>query len=215
MAAQDQALRTNVIKSRIDKQDVSPMCRMCGKREETIAHVVAECEKLAQNQYKNWRHDRVGRIIHWELCRRYGFKCTEKWYDHIPKGVLENEKSKILWDFRIQTDQQLNHNRPDIVIHDKEKNESKIIDVSCPFDGRVIDREEEKKGKYKDLRREVAKLWSVGNVVIIPIVVGALGTLSRNFKTYVEGLEMRQLTSLLQKTCILGTVKIIRRTLDT
>ena len=132
MAAQDQALRTNAIKSRIDKQDVSPVCRMCGKREESIAHVVAECEKFAQNQYKNWRHDRVGKVIHWELCKKYGFDCTEKWYDHIPEGVLENEKSKILWDFRIQTDQQLNHNRPDIVIHDKEKNECKIIDVSCP-----------------------------------------------------------------------------------
>ena len=50
MAAQDQSLRTNAINSRIDKQDVSPVCRMCGKREESIAHVVAECEKLAQNQ---------------------------------------------------------------------------------------------------------------------------------------------------------------------
>ena len=120
MAAQDQALRTNAIKSRIDKMDVSPVCRMCGKREESIAHVVAECEKLAQNQYKNWRHDRVGKVIHRELCKKYGFDCTEKWYDHIPEGVLENEKSKILWDFRSQTDQQLNHNRPDIVIHDEE-----------------------------------------------------------------------------------------------
>ena len=51
----------------------------------------------------------------------------------------------------------------------------------------------------------MAKLWSVRKVVIIPIVIGALGTLSRNFKKYVEGLEMRQLTSLLQKSCILGT----------
>ena len=215
MAAQDQALRTNAIKSRIDKQDVSPVCRMCGKREESIAHVVAECEKLAQNQYKNWRHDRVGKVIHWELCRKYGFDCTEKWYDHIPEGVLENEKAKILWDFRIQTDQQLNHNRPDIVIHDKEKNETKIIDVSCPFDGRLIEREEEKREKYEDLRREVAKLWNVRKVVIIPIIIGALGTLSKNFKRYVEQLEMGQMTSLLQKTCVLGTAKIIRRTLDT
>ena len=59
-----------IIKSRIDKQDVSRVCRMCGKREESIAHVVAECEKLAQNQYKNWRHDRVGKVIHWELCNK-------------------------------------------------------------------------------------------------------------------------------------------------
>ena len=73
MAAQDQALRTNVIKSRVDNQDVSSMCGMCGKREETIAHVVTECERLAQKQHEDWRYDRVGRIIHWELCRRHGF----------------------------------------------------------------------------------------------------------------------------------------------
>ena len=48
MAAQDQALRTNYTEKRIDKQDVSPMCRICGEREETISHIVAKCSKLAQ-----------------------------------------------------------------------------------------------------------------------------------------------------------------------
>ena len=88
MAVQDQSSRTNVIKNRIDKQVVSPLYRMCGKREETIAHVMAECEKLAQNQYKNWRQDRVWRTIHWEFRKRYCFNCREKWYDHIPEGIL-------------------------------------------------------------------------------------------------------------------------------
>ena len=57
MAAQDQALRKNVIKSQIDKQDVSPVYRMCGKHEETIAHVVANV--------KNWLRTstRIGVMI--------------------------------------------------------------------------------------------------------------------------------------------------------
>ena len=109
----------------------------------------------------------------------------------------------------------MKYNRPDIVLHDKEKNESKIIDVACPFDGRVIEREEEKREKYEDLRREVAKQWNVRKVVTISVIIGVLGTLSKNFKKYVEQLEMRQLPSLLQKTCVLGTAKILRRTLDT
>ena len=114
MAAQDQALRTNIIRSKIDKQDISPGCRMCGKRDETIAHLVAECEILAQNQYKKLRHDRIGKVIHWELYRRDGYNCTEKWHDYMPERVLQNEKSKILWDFTTQTDQQLNHNQHDV-----------------------------------------------------------------------------------------------------
>ena len=109
----------------------------------------------------------------------------------------------------IQTDQQVNHNRPDIVLHDKKKN-----DISCPFDGRVIEREEEKREKYEDLRREVATIWSVRKVVMMPIIIEALDTLSKNFKGY-EELKMRHITSLLQKICVLGTAKVIRRTLDT
>ena len=110
----------------------------------------------------------------------------------MPEGVLENEKSKFLWDFRIQTDQQLNHNRPDIVLHDKEKNECKITDISCPIDGRVIEREKEKRAKYEELRREVATIWSVRKVVIIPIIIRALGTLSKIFKGHIEDLEQRK-----------------------
>ena len=48
-------LRTNSIKFRVDKQEVWPACRVCGEREETVAYVVAECAKLAQKHYKNWR----------------------------------------------------------------------------------------------------------------------------------------------------------------
>ena len=54
LAAQDQALRTNWIKSNIDKEDISSKCRMCGERDETIAHVVSECQKLAHREYKSW-----------------------------------------------------------------------------------------------------------------------------------------------------------------
>ena len=79
----------------------------------------------------------------------------------------------------------------------------------------MIEREEEKKEKYEDLRRDVATICSVRKVVIIPIIIAALGTLSKNFKGYIEELEMRPMTSLLQKTYVLGTAKVIRRTLDT
>ena len=34
------------------------------RREEMVARIVPECKKLAQNKYKNWRHDRVALIMH-------------------------------------------------------------------------------------------------------------------------------------------------------
>ena len=76
-AAQDQALRTNYIKNKIDKLDVSPMCRMCGERKETISYITAECKKLARNQYKNWKHDKVAQVIDWNLCKKFDLPCKE------------------------------------------------------------------------------------------------------------------------------------------
>ena len=77
-AAQDQALRTNAIKARIEKQDLSPLCRMCGAKDETTHHIVCECSKLAQIEYRQ-RHDNVARIVHWNLAKLHRLDVTEKW----------------------------------------------------------------------------------------------------------------------------------------
>ena len=40
MAAQEQAIRTNAIKSKIDKTQVESKCRLCVKVDETVSHCV-------------------------------------------------------------------------------------------------------------------------------------------------------------------------------
>lgn len=41
MAAQEQAIRTRPTRDCIDKENISPMCRLCGGRDETVAHLVS------------------------------------------------------------------------------------------------------------------------------------------------------------------------------
>ena len=69
MAAQEQAIRTNHTKAKIDKTQENSKCRMCGKAEERVNHVLSECSKLAQKEYKR-RHDWFGTKIQWEICRK-------------------------------------------------------------------------------------------------------------------------------------------------
>ena len=91
-------LRSNAVKARIENQNVSSKCRMCGSHDETVQHILCSCPKLSQTEYKK-RYDVVGRIIHWEVCKEYGVECSNKWYEHSPKSVEENEEVKLLWDF--------------------------------------------------------------------------------------------------------------------
>ena len=139
MAAQEQAIRENVIKAKIDKTQAQSKCRLCGKADETVRHIVCDCPMLAQREHKR-RHDWVGKKIHWEVCRKIGFDVNEKWYKHEPDKVVENYSWKILWDFTIQTDHVIEARRPDVIIIDKTKNECKIIHFACPFDSRIEER---------------------------------------------------------------------------
>ena len=62
VAAQEKALRTNSINTKLDKQTVSPKCRLCGTKEETVMHLGSGCPKLSQKEYKR-RHDNVARRV--------------------------------------------------------------------------------------------------------------------------------------------------------
>ena len=64
---------------------------------------------------------------------------------------------KLLWDFRIQTDHHLDHNRPDIVVMEKASRVCQIIDVACPFDTRIAENEREKIDHYQDFKGEIKK----------------------------------------------------------
>ena len=55
---------------------------------------------------------------------------------------MENDQVKLLWDFRIQTDHHLDHNRSDIVVLKKASKVCQIIDVACPFDTRIAEKNE-------------------------------------------------------------------------
>ena len=121
ITAQDHAIRTNHIQVRIDKTQQNSKCRLCGDRDETINHIISECSKLAQREYKA-RHYWVGKVIHWEMCKKFKFVHTNKWYMHNPAPVLENATYKLLWDFNIQTDHLIPARRPDLIIINKKEN---------------------------------------------------------------------------------------------
>lgn len=213
-AAQEQALRTNYVKYHIDKTADTSLCRLCGKSGESVQHIVSGCEKLAQREYKR-RHDNVARKVHWDLCRKHGLEHHEKWYEHSPEGVVENDEVKILWDINIQCDNVITARRPDIVIINKQERLCTIVDVAIPTDVRVSDKEKEKIEKYQDLKREIARLWKIRKVQIIPIVIGALGSVTKEFNKWVEKLGIPCEFMGMQKTALLGTARILRKVLET
>ena len=129
---------------------------------------MSECGKLAQTEYKG-RHDNVARYIHWQLCGKCGLE-RAWWKVKTPRycGVSQS----------MQCDRKIEARRPDIVFIDKKEREVVIIDVAIPGDDRVKDKELEKVEKYQLLKDEIAKVWHMLKVIVIPVVIGALAAVS-------------------------------------
>ena len=177
-AAQEQAIRTNYVKHKIDKTAQSSLCRMCDKKSGTISHIVSECEKLARKE-NNKRHDNVVRIVNWKLRGKCNLT-SEKWYEHAPEGVLENEEVKILWDVMIHCNREIKARKPDIVVVNKNERRCAIIDIAVPGDIRVSEKEKEKNERYQELKKEIKIMWNIRSIKVIP--VGALGSTSKKLK---------------------------------
>ena len=208
-AAQEQALATKYVCSKIWKQGTDVKCRLCGEQYETIHHIVSGCKMLAQTQYLH-RHNQVGKYVHWCILKNIGMKVNDCWLKHVPEEVVQHNSTIVMWDKAILTGKKVGCNRPDITVHDTKERECTFIDVSIPVCNNVIKKEAEKITKYRDLEIEVQKCWNLRKVRTIPIVIGALGTVSKGLKEYMKNLAPNISMCTVQKTTLLGTAHIIR-----
>ena len=212
VAAQNQSIRVNLVNAKIDKSQGDSLCRMCRKVDESIDHIVSGCSKLAQKECKR-RHGNLGKIVHWKLARKCYFEGGDKWYEHKPESVLENEDYKILWDFSIQTDHVIEFRRPDLVVVDKKEKSCKIINFAVPGDSRIEEKEKDKIEWYQELGRELQKIWNV-TVKFIPLVAGSLGAIPKQFGSRLKQTGITVGTAQVQKTVLLGTARILRKVLE-
>ena len=87
-----------------------------------------------------------------------------------------------------------------------------IIDVAISGDRNVIKKEAEKILKYKDLTIKIQRKWNV-KTKVIPVIIGATGTVSKPFRKYVSNIPGKHEVKELQKTAILGPAHILRKVL--
>jgi hypothetical protein len=76
----------------------------------------------------------------------------------------------------------------------------------------IIIKESEKILKYKDLTIEIQRMWNLKSRVI-PVIIGATGTISESFRKYVSNIPGKHEVRELQKTATLGTAHIFQKVL--
>ena len=114
----------------------------------------------------------------------------------------------------ILTEKKVGHNKPDIMVHDENTRECHIIDIAVPVCRNIIQKEAEKITKYRDLGIELQKCWNLRKVRTTPVVIGALGTVTKSMKQNIEKISPNISFNTIQETALLNTAHILRNFLD-
>jgi hypothetical protein len=88
-----------------------------------------------------------------------------------------------------------------------------LIDVAIPSDKNVIQKQVEKKLKYKNLSIEIQRMWTM-KCFVVPVIIEATGIVSKSLQKYLETIPGQHSVDYLQKTAILGSLHIIRKVLQ-
>lgn len=107
---------------------------------------------------------------------------------------------KILRDINIQCDNVTEARRLDTFVISAEEGVCVIVDIA---DRKIEDKEKEKVDKYQDLKREIERFWGERKVQVVPIVIGAIRGVDKEFDKRIENLTYHA-KSLMCKILQLG-----------
>jgi hypothetical protein len=100
-------------------------------------------------------HHKVDSHVHYSTGKALGTEMTdgEHTHTHTQKPLCEHEDMSVVWNHGVHTDREVTADRPHIII--KNKKIFILTDVARPGDRNVMQKEAEKKLKYKSLCEEI------------------------------------------------------------
>jgi hypothetical protein len=159
----------------VSLQSIIDKCRICGTEGETIEHIISSFTVLAQNEYKK-RHDIFAKIIHMNLAVKFNLlKDTQPHYIYKPESCLENDNYKLYFDRTVLTDIHIQHNRPDIIILNKQQKQGYLLDIAVPNSHSITQTYNTKINKYLEFSVAMRNLWSLEKISILPLTISATG----------------------------------------
>jgi hypothetical protein len=113
-------------------ESIIDKCRIYGTEGETIDYIISSCTVLTQSEYKK-RHDIFAKIIHMNLAVKFNLlKDTQPHYIYKTESCLENDNCKLYFDRTVLIDIHIQHNRPDIIILNKQQKQAYLLDIAVP-----------------------------------------------------------------------------------
>eukprot|EP00957_Ditylum_brightwellii_P036437 2759212-Ditylum_brightwellii.AAC.1 len=195
----------NLICHSMYKQAVNPLCQICGKYNETIAHIASGCNMLHGTKYTKC-YDNVCAYLHKCILQDEGRAVFPNWRKHKATdtpSICLTDSYTLMYSTKQKVDHGVTVNHPDIVYLDDKKRTVLLIDITCPMDVNMISAAATKHKKCHDLEIAMKKQCKLCKIQTVPILIGVLGTLCQNFGTNLAKVSVHACAATIQKEVLL------------
>ena len=164
--------------------------RLCKTNVEDVIHIISCCPFMPASYYLPMRYDMVAKTLYKEIIKKH----IEI---EVPKEINEQKyiqkegDNECWWNLSINTVQKVPHNKSDLVIRNTKEKKCNIVEFSCPADTNIT--KKEKLSAYVPLVPNLHVMHPNYYYKIIPIVVGALGSIPKLLNGYLCQLGFNRL----------------------
>ena len=159
-AIKDQEIATKYIKAKRQKGNTSnttmdTRCRLCKSANEDIIHIIASCLMMSVRYYLPPRHDVIAKIVYNALIHKKNTSYRKQDLES-PEYIHKEGNMEYWWNISINTATKIPHNKPDLILWDRDKKIGQVIEFSCHGEINVSRKVEEKVaacGPLKDKER--------------------------------------------------------------
>jgi hypothetical protein len=114
-----------------------------------------------------------------------------------PESCLENDNYKLYFDRTVLTDIRIQHNRPDIIILNKQQKQAYLLDIAVPNSHNITQTYNTKINKYLELSVAMRNLWCLEKISILPFIISATGIVPQSAQSLFKNLKILDLDNKL------------------
>jgi hypothetical protein len=131
------------------------------------------------------------------------------------KNIIIIITYKLYFDRTILTDIHIKHNRPDIIILNKQQKQAYLLDIAVPNSHNITQTYNTKINKYLELSVAMRNLWCLEKISILPLVISATGIVPQSLFKNLKILDLdNTLVVEIQKGILLYSCHIVRKFLN-
>ena len=145
-----------------------------------------------------------------ELIRTHMIWYEERW----KRGtVIENDKAKLLWEFKLNLRKTTTSRRPDLILEEKEK--IWICDMTCPQQHNIEAKRLEKLTKYRQLAFKMRERRLGYEIIVVPVIIGGgmRKMMSDIFKDFRKDEVVKKSAAEMQNTVLMDSETTLRKVL--